>query len=379
MAEQAAKKPKTDATAGDTSAAMAFLRGGHDYTLPGEDQPPIEGDLKVRNPSHIKPSQLMLGGAPLACMYKDVTPEGAKACIDRALELGIRYIDTAPWYGAGLSECRIAEALQDHKDITVSTKCGRIIKPKADIDPKVDQYEEAYESNFFTDKYHMNRVCALYTGDGVRESFRQSCERLKVDKIECLRLHDAETPDRFAAATAPGGAVEAMIALKAEGKVKELSLGMNSHRHILAILRMYKNTFDNIMLSNAFTLIDHDCREMLMECQTQDVKIHNVGIFCSGLLWGGDNYMYGKGIPDTVKEKVTKWTALAKKHDLTLPQVALSFAFLPEIVDMAAFGTSRASNVDENVGLCGKAIPLALWEEAKASGLISDFVPLPKE
>lgn len=225
----------------------------------------------------------------------------------------------------------------------------------------------------------MNRVCALYTGDGIRESFRQSCERLNVATIDCLRLHDAETPDRFEAAIAPGGAVEAMIALKAEGKVKELSLGMNSHRHILAILRKYKGTFDNIMLSNAFTLIDHDCREMLMECQTQGVKIHNVGIFCSGLLWGGSTYMYGDGIPDRVKDKVTKWTALAEKHGLTLPQVALAFAFLPEAVSMCAFGTSRASNVDENVALCGKAVPVALWAEAKESGLIADFIPLPKE
>jgi len=154
-----------------------------------------------------------------------VTPEGAKQCVDRAFELGIRYIDTAPWYGAGLSERRIAEFVAGR--MTVSTKCGRIVKPKAEITPE-DQYEEAYESHFFTDNYHSDRVCALYTAEGVRESFRQSCERLKQDTIFCLRLHDAETPERFAAATAPGGAVEAMIALKAEGKVKELSLGMNS-------------------------------------------------------------------------------------------------------------------------------------------------------
>jgi len=377
MADAETKKPKTDA--GNELAAMAFLREGQDYKLPGEDLPPIEGELKVRNPANVKPTQLMLGGAPLGCMYKEISTEQAKACVDRALELGVRYIDTAPWYGAGLSESRIGEFLQDRKDVTISTKCGRIIKPKAEVDPKVDQYEEAYEAHFFTDKFHMNRVCALYTGDGIRESFRQSCERLKVSTIDCLRLHDAETPDRFEASIAPGGAIEAMIALKAEGKVKELSLGMNSHRHILAILRKYKGTFDNIMLSNAFTLIDHDCREMLMECQVQGVKIHNVGVFCSGLLWGGSTYMYGEGIPDSVKEKVTKWTELATKHGLTLPEVALAFAFLPEAVSMCAFGTSRSKAVDENVALCGKTIPIALWAEAKESGLIAAFVPLPKE
>merc|ERR1719401_149410 len=114
-----------------------------------------------------------------------------------------------------------------------------------------------------------------------------------------------------------------------------------------------------------------------MECQVQGVKIHNVGVFCSGLLWGGDHYMYGEGVPESVREKVIKWTALAKKYGATLPQVALCFAFLPDVVDMCAFGTSRASAVDENVALCGKAVPAALWVEAKEAGLIADFIPLP--
>jgi len=133
------------------------------------------------------------------------------------------------------------------------------------------------------------------------------------------------------------------------------------------------------MLSNAFTLIDHECRELMMECQSQGVKVHNVGIFCSGLLWGGDHYMYGEGIPDSVKTKVSKWTELAKKHGCSLPQVALCFAFLPTCVRMCAFGTSRAMAVDENLALCGKGVPVALWMEAKEQGLIADFIPVPKE
>jgi len=378
MTESCAKKVKTNGD-GDKHQAMAFLRAGHDYKLPGEDLPPLEGELRVRNPAGVNCSQLILGGSQIGCSFSDMPPETAKACIDRALDLGVTYIDTAPWYGAGLSECRIGEALQGRRGITVSTKCGRIVKPLAEIDPKVDHFEEAYESHFFTDKYHMNRVCALYTGDGIRESFRQSCERLKVSKIDCLRLHDAETSERFEAATASGGAVEAMISLKAEGKVKELSLGMNSHRHILAMLRKYKGTFDSIMLSNAFNLIDHDCREMLMECQAQGVKIHNAGIFCSGLLWGGNTYKYGESVPDEVREKVSKWTDLAKKHGLTLPQVAMAFAFLPEVVTMCAFGAGLPSAVEENLALCGKAVPVALWKEAKESGLIAEFIPLPEE
>ena len=89
--------------------------------------------------------------------------------------------------------------------------------------------------------------------------------------------------------------------------------------------------------------------------------------------------MYDSSVPEDVKKKVAKWTELAKKHGLTLPQVALNFAFLPEIVDFVAFGTSRAKAVDENLGLCGNTVPLALWAEAKEAGIMDSRLPLPGE
>ena len=158
------------------------------------------------------------------------------------------------------------------------------------------------------------------------------------------------------------------------------------------------------MLSNSFNLIDHSCVSLLLECQQQGIKITNVGIFASGLLcgaprclrkprspfahsssrrvscrWGGEHYMYDSSVPEDVKKKVAKWTELAKKHGLTLPQVALNFAFLPEIVDFVAFGTSRAKAVDENLELCGNTVPLALWAEAKEAGIMDSRLPLPGE
>jgi D-threo-aldose 1-dehydrogenase len=330
-------------------------------------------------------AQLMLGGASIGCLFKEVTPESARDCIDRAVEAGIRYVDTSPWYGAGLSESRLGEALGSARalrggrrdEVLVSTKCGRFIVPKAGLQAGVHRTEADYEAHFFTDRYHMDRVCWDYTGDGIRESVRQSCARLQRPAIDCMRLHDAENKERFAAATAPGGAVDAMIALKAAGTVRELSLGMNSERYIMAFLRKYPGVFDNIMLSNCFNLIDHGCIGLLLECQKQNVRIHNVGVFASGLLWGGDHYMYDSDVPAEVKEKVARWTALAGKYELALPQLALNFAFLPDIVDYAAFGTSRAAAVDQNVALCGNTVPVALWAEAQEIGILDPRLPLP--
>ena len=224
---------------------MPGINWGDDGSKPfAVDSSEVDGSqLAVRNP---KPdvSQIMLGGASIGCLFKEVKPDQAKECVDRAVEAGIRYVDTAPWYGAGLSESRLGEYLEGKPEVLISTKCGRIVVPKEELTKTVGhlQYEcsnseKDYEGHFFTDNYHMNRVCWTYTGDGIRESVRQSCERLRRDTIHCLRLHDAENTERFAAATAPGGAVDAMIKLKAEGTVKELSLGMNNAEYILALLR----------------------------------------------------------------------------------------------------------------------------------------------
>ena len=91
-------------------------------------------------------------------------------------------------------------------DVKISTKCGRIVLPKRSLQIVQDSHiEKDYEGHFFTDNYHLNRVCWTYTGDGIRESQSQSATRLQREVIDCLRLHDAENKERFTEATAPGG------------------------------------------------------------------------------------------------------------------------------------------------------------------------------
>jgi D-threo-aldose 1-dehydrogenase len=338
-----------------------------------------EDELKVSNRTPTV-EQLMFGASGFGCLFKEVEEDQCKECVDKALELGIKYIDTAPWYGAGLSETRLGNILGGKWDgLLLSTKCGRVIKPKDQI-TEADNEEKGYHGDeggqFFTSKFHNNRPCWDYSAAGIRESVRQSLERMKVDHLQDLRLHDAESEERYTQAT-EGGGVDAMIALRKEGKTKQISLGMNDHKFILRLLRKYPNTFDNVMLAGCFNLIDNDSTELLLECQKQGIHVTNVGIFASGVLWGGDHYKYGN-IPDSVKEKVTKWKALAEKYGLSLPQLAFNFAFLPEVVDYVAFGTSRVKAVAENVALAGKSVPLKLWQEAQEQGLIDERVPLPK-
>lgn len=332
-----------------------------------------ELDLTNRVPT-VK--DLMFGASGLGCLYVDVPPEQATATMETVIQAGIDYFDTAPWYGAGLSESRVGEFLKAGDGVKLSTKCGRHVKPLAEVDDAKERVERNYIGHFITDKYHKNIPVADYTAEGIKKSFQQSAERLQRKKIDCLRLHDAENPERWAEAT-DGGGVDAMIQLRKEGLIGEISLGLNRADYILKYLQKYpKGTFDNVMVAGAWNLIDQDGMELLQECQKLGVKVHNVGIFASGVLWGSSHYKYGD-IPAEVAKKVESWETLAVKHGLTLPQLALNFALLPTCVERVAFGCKKPEQVGNNVALCGKQVPLELWAEAKQMGLILEKVPLP--
>lgn len=315
---------------------------------------------------------LVFGASGIGCLYRDVPADEARATLEAALSAGIDYVDTAPWYGAGLSERRVGELLKAAgSGATVSTKCGRVTRPLADV-TDADCVERHYIGHFITEAYHSDIPVALYTGEGVRESFRQSCERLQCTRLQCLRLHDAETEARFEEATRSGGAVEAMLELKSQGLVNEVGLGMGSSEFALRYLRRYpQGTFDSLMLAGCWNLLDQNGLEVLLECQRLGVRVFNVGIFASGVLWGSTCYKYEEVPSDHVKVVLAeKWRKLAERHGVKLPQVALAFALLPDVVERAAIGCSTPEEVARNVEFCGLAVPGDLWAEAAAQGLM---------
>jgi D-threo-aldose 1-dehydrogenase len=323
----------------------------------------------------------MFGASGLGCLYADVTPEQANSCLEAVMEHGIGYIDTAPWYGAGLSESRLGDFLGKRtlpEGFKVSTKCGRVIKAIADVSLDDPRVETGYFEGFKTEKYHNNVPVTDYTRAGIMESFRQSCERLQVNTIHCLRLHDAETESRFAEATEQGG-IDALLELRSQGKIREISLGFNSSEYLLRFLRKYPaGTFDNIMMAGCFNLIDQDGLELMQECQARGTKVVNVGIFASGVLIGGSTYKYGAA-PQWVLDKKEAWKNLAEKHGLKLANVAMNFALLPDCVDQVAVGCKSAEKVVSNVEMLGAVVPVELWKEAKEAGLIAPGVPVPEK
>ena len=329
--------------------------------------------ISIKTP---KLDNLIFGGATIGCLFREVDEEQAKEALNESLRLGITYFDTAPFYGAGLSERRMGKYVPNQfngEKIKISTKCGRIIKNNSET-TKQDRVETTYANEYKTENIHPDIPVAIYTHQGILESVRQSRERLNRHFIDCLRLHDAENEERFLEATAPGAAIDTMVELRRKGEIAEVSLGLNESKYLLRFVQKYPaGTFDNIMMAGCWNLIDQDGYELMLECQKKNIKVTNCGIFASGLLAGSKYYKYKSKIPLDVKHKLDKWQALSKKFKVEMLTMALHFAFLPDVVDYVAIGIRDAEKARANVDLFNKSesgVPIDLCKEAKKQGLI---------
>eukprot|EP00927_Polykrikos_kofoidii_P040871 TRINITY_DN34860_c0_g2_i1.p1 TRINITY_DN34860_c0_g2~~TRINITY_DN34860_c0_g2_i1.p1 ORF type:complete len:412 (+),score=65.83 TRINITY_DN34860_c0_g2_i1:111-1238(+) len=367
----------------------------------GEAAVAVSCPLRLRPTGRVPVSALIVGTGPLGCGWAgDVEDEVAHATIAKGVELGVRYVDSAPWYGGGLAEERVGAALVtdsstappagtvgggDEGDksvvmgsserVKLSTKVGRYIVSEAESKAGVleSRVETGYDFN--TQKYHSNVVVWDYRGPGIRESARQSAKRLRVGFIDCLRVHDAEDEERWTEATAPGGAVETLVAMRDAGEIGEVSLGFNSESHLLRTIRNFpQGTFDNIMVARTWNLLDTSAYELLTECQQRGIKVHMAAVFCAGLLWGRSLFMYSSTVPPEMAERAKRWNALAESFNVPLAAVALAFAYLPECVEKVAFGAASPEEVVANVSLCDISVPPEIWGRAKADGLLPAFL-----
>jgi len=331
------------------------------------------------SPRKVPISALILGTGPLGCGWAgDVSEEEAKATILKGISLGIRYVDSAPWYGGGLSEERVGRALAEvsatmPEKIKVSTKVGRYIVPKDRSSSFGERVEHGYDFN--TAAYHSNIPVWDYRKDGISESFQQSQGRLQRSFIDCLRVHDAETPERWEEACGPDGGIKMLESLRAKGQIGEVSLGFNSAEYLLKTVRHFPvGTIDNIMIARTWNLLDTSAYGLLMECQRRGIKVHMAAIFCSGLLWGQNAFMYSSNVPTELAEKVKRWEELTTSFGLSLPAVAMAFAYLPTCVEKIAIGVTSPDQVEKNVALCDAEVPAALWLKAKELGLLPHFL-----
>ncbi|MGD0196804.1 MAG: aldo/keto reductase [Solirubrobacteraceae bacterium] len=314
-------------------------------------------------------SELSLGCAQLGNLYREVSDEEAGATVGAAWDLGVRYFDTAPHYGIGLSERRLGPLLAAHpRDAYVlSTKVGRLLEPVAHVEGLDDQ-------GFVVPATH--RRVWDFSRDGIRRSIEESLERLGLERVDIAYLHDPDDHMREVFETG----YPALEELRSEGVLRAIGAGMNFCAPLADLVR--NTDLDLLMLAGRYTLLEQDALdELLPLCVERGVGIVAAGVFNSGLLARAQvaqdaKYNYEDAPPELV-ERARAIAAVCEQHGTTLPAAALQFPLGHPAVVSVCIGARSAEQVARNVALHGESIAPDLWRQLKAEGLLRDDAPCP--
>ena len=304
---------------------------------------------------------LGFGGAPIGNLYRTVADQEAVDAVTAAWEGGIRYFDTAPHYGLGLSERRLGEALagQDRNSYVLSTKVGRLLRPNPS--------PQGTDSEGYDVPDDLTRV-RDYSRDGVLRSIEESLQRLRTDRIDVVYIHD---PDDFWA-EAVEGAAPTLSALRDEGVIGAWGAGMNQSRMLHRFVT--ETDIDVVMLAGRYTLLEQGAADdLLPACLERKVGVVNVGVFNSGLLSkdrpaGNATYNYSPA-PEELLRRANLLADICEAHGTTLPAAALKYPFRHPAVTSVVLGMRTPEQVKRNLELAAQAVPESLWDELRRNGL----------
>jgi D-threo-aldose 1-dehydrogenase len=326
--------------------------------------------------------KLAFGAASIGNLYRAVPEDQALEVVRRAWDAGVRYFDTAPHYGFGLSEKRLGAALAQldpAQSAIVSTKVGRRLDPRPDADLSAVRQAfvspEPFESVFD------------YSYDAVMRSYEGSLKRLRRDRIDILYAHDIGAfahglahPGRFAEFM--GGGYRAMLELRDSGAVGAIGLGVNETAVCIEMLGA--GDIDLIMLAGRYTLLEQDpLDDLLPLCARRGVRLviagpYNSGILAKGVRHGGaiPNFNYEPASPAIV-ERVGAIEDICANHGVPLAAAALQFPLAHPQVASVVPGMGSVRQVDDALALMAQPIPAALWAELQEAGLIRRDAPVP--
>jgi D-threo-aldose 1-dehydrogenase len=321
-------------------------------------------------------SPLGFGGAAIGNLYAPVSEADAGSAIEEALARGICYFDTAPFYGHGLSEERIGRALagRQRATFTVSTKVGRLISR--------DDSGRGTTDGFAVQG---SRAVFDYSRDGVQRSFESSLQRLGIDYIDILYLHDIgrmthgeRHPEVLRIAL--DEALPAMAALRDGGAVGAIGLGVNEQDVCLEVLPRFD--LDCIMLAGRYTLLEQrDSAELMRQAQKRDIRICVAGPYNSGLLapaaGPGNTYNYAP-VDDLTRERARRIYQECTAEQVDVGAAALQFPLAHPAVACVVTGMRTATEVSSAAERMAAGIPAALWERLQRRGLIDAGTVLPK-
>lgn len=299
--------------------------------------------------------RFVLGCAVIGGLYRPVDDRTAEQMFEAAWDAGVRAFDTAPHYGAGLSERRLGRFLQQfpRDSFRVSTKVGRLLVP-------TDEDVEGDEGFHGGDR---NRRVRDYSGEGVRRSLEESLQRLGLDRIDTALIHDPE--DYMDQAL--GEACASLVELREQGVLRSVGAGMNFSAELTRFVQ--ETDVDTVMLAGRYTLLDRTAEvDLLPACSERGVSIIAVGVYNSGILANpraGANFNYGAAPDETVQQALVL-KELCESFDVPLRAVAVQFPLRNPVVATVAVGARTAEQVRDNVALLDTDVPDALWTEVDA-------------
>jgi D-threo-aldose 1-dehydrogenase len=316
------------------------------------------------------------GTAPIGNFLREIPEETADGMVQHAWDAGVRFYDTAPMYGHGLSELRLGHSLRwkPRSDYVVASKVGRVLKAARRADIDFSPWNNAAPNTMTFD----------YSYDGTMRSFEDSLQRLALEHIDILFIHDIdrftrgdEQPEVFRQAM--DGCWKALESLRDQGAVKAIGVGVNEWEVCHEALK--QRDFDAFLLAGRYTLLEQDALDgFLPLCEQRGAAVLVGGGFNSGILATGAvpgaKYNYAAA-PQPILDRVAKIEAVCREHDVPLPAAALQFVVAHPAIPSFCAGTRTVEQLAQNLAWFSHPIPAAFWSDLKRRGLLREDAPVP--
>jgi len=320
---------------------------------------------------------LGFGSAPLGNYLRPLSEEDCDKTLSAAWGAGMRYFDTAPFYGLGLSEMRVGRLLRSRRreDYLLSTKVGRVLDPCAKDEVNGVFFVETPQVHWSYD----------YSYDGVMRSYEDSRKRLGIDRVDILYVHDVcalahggrEASEARIQELIETGGWRALDELRASGDVAAIGAGVNEWEPCARLLELVDP--DLFLLAGRYTLLEQaPLHTLFPECQRKGVGIVAGGPYNSGILAGGTTWNYDTAPPE-IMTRAQALDAECRAFGAQLPAAALQFILAHPVIVSVIPGGQNVAETRQNVAVVDMQIPAALWQSLREKQLIDAAAPTPEQ
>src|ERR1700694_601742 len=364
------------------TAAAALLPGSasaHGNTSDGRSMNNMKNNTSSSGSVHYKlPFKFGLGGVPLGNEFAVITDKDAYAILEAAWSAGIRYYDVSPWYGLGLAERRFGSFLHNKKrsEYVISSKVGKLLKAS----------KTAKNRELFPFSPSPNDIIFDYTASGVRRSIEDSLQRLGIDSLDIIFVHDLSSDNKLLPTSwqqqfdiAVKGAFPELTRIREEGLIKGWGIGVNTPEPILRVLS--EADPDVCLMASQYSLIDHKnaLNQLFPAVRKKNASLVVGSSLNAGFISGSPRYNYGKDsykIPVEFLEKRKRLREAAANHGVDLRTAALQFSASPDVAAALVVGCRSDQQILADYTSMQTKIPAEFWADLKAQNLIEQNAPV---